>query len=68
MLMFVVVLLFLVLVQGLTKVRDQSRALKNRNDSNNSLEVHTPNSFYLPPLQQSVHECSKCVQYTDYPK
>ena len=45
MLMFVVVLLFLVLVQGLTKVRDQSCALEDRNDSNNSLEVYTPNSF-----------------------
>ena len=45
MLVFVVVLLFLVLVQGLTKVRDQSRALEDRNDSNNSLEVYTPNSF-----------------------
>ena len=44
-LVFVVVLLFLVLVQGLTKVRDQSRALEDRNDSNNSLEVYTPNSF-----------------------
>ena len=38
-------LLFLVLVQGLTKVSDQSRALEDRNDSNNSLEVCTPNSF-----------------------
>ena len=44
-LVFVVVLLFLVLVQGLTKVSDQSRALEDRNDSNNSLEVYTPNSF-----------------------
>ena len=35
----------LVLVQGLTKVSDQSRALEDRNDSNNSLEVYTPNSF-----------------------
>ena len=35
----------LVLVQGLTKVRDQSHALEDRNDSNNSLEVYTPNSF-----------------------
>ena len=33
MLMVVVVLLFLVLMQGLTKVRDQSRALEDRNDS-----------------------------------
>ena len=38
MLVVVVVLLFLVLVQGLTKVRDQSHALEDRNDSNNSLE------------------------------
>ena len=45
MLMFVVVLLFLVLMQGLTKVRDQSRPLEDRNDSNNSLEVYTPSSF-----------------------
>ena len=45
MLMVLVVLLFLVLVQGLTKVSDQSRALEDRNDSNNSLEVYTPNSF-----------------------
>ena len=45
MLVVVVVLLFSVLVQGLTKVRDQSRALEDRNDSNNSLEVYTPNSF-----------------------
>ena len=45
MLVVVVVLLFLVLVQGLTKVSDQSRALEDRNDSNNSLEVCTPYSF-----------------------
>ena len=45
MLVVVVVLLFLVLVQGLTKVSDQSRALEDRNDSNNSLEVCTHNSF-----------------------
>ena len=45
MLVVVVVLLFSVLVQGLTKVSDQSRALEDRNNSNNSLEVHTPNSF-----------------------
>ena len=43
--MVVVVLLFSVLVQGLTKVSDQSRALEDRNDSNNSLEVCTPNPF-----------------------
>ena len=45
MLMVVVVLLFSVLMQGLTKVSDQSRALEDRNDSKNSLEVYTPNSF-----------------------
>ena len=45
MLVVVVVLLFSVLMQGLTKVSDQSRALEDRNDSNNSLEVYTPNSF-----------------------
>ena len=45
MLMVVVVLLFSVLVQGLTKVSDQSRTLEDRNDSNSSLEVYTPNSF-----------------------
>ena len=45
MLMVVVVLLFSVLVQGLTKVSDQSRALEDRNDSYNSLEVYKPNSF-----------------------
>ena len=45
MLVVVVVLLFLVLMQGLTKVRDQCRALEDRNNSNNSLEVYTPNSF-----------------------
>ena len=45
MLVVVVVLLLLVLMQGLTKVSDQSRALEDRNNSNNSLEVCTPNSF-----------------------
>ena len=45
MLVVVVVLLFPVLVQGLTKVKDQSRALEDRDNINNSLEVYTPNSF-----------------------
>ena len=57
--------LFLVLVQGLTKVSDQSHALEDRNDSNNSLEVCTPNSFIQ---QQSRYGCSRYAQYTDYPK
>ena len=30
---------------GTRQIRDQSRALEDRNDSNNSLEVYTPNSF-----------------------
>ena len=59
MLVVVVVLLFLVLVQGLTKVSDQSRALEDRNDSNNSLEVCTPNSFIHLFLQQSGYGCSR---------
>ena len=30
---------------GTHQIRDQSRSLEDRNDSNNSLEVYTPNSF-----------------------
>ena len=30
---------------GTHQITDQSRALEDRNDSNNSLEVYTPNSF-----------------------
>ena len=45
MLVVVLVLLFLVLVQGLTKISDESSALEDRNNSNNSLEVYTPNPF-----------------------
>ena len=30
---------------GTHQIRDQSRALEDRNDSNNSLEVYTPNTF-----------------------
>ena len=30
---------------GTHQIRDQSHALEDRNDSNNSLEVYTPNSF-----------------------
>ena len=46
-------------MQGLTKVRDQSRALEDRNNSNNSLEVYTPNSFihlfYNSPYMDVVY-------------
>ena len=45
MLVVVVVLLFFGSRVGTHQIRDQSRALEDRNDSNNSLEVHTPNSF-----------------------
>ena len=30
---------------GTHQIRDQSRTLEDRNDSNNSSEVYTPNSF-----------------------
>ena len=30
---------------GTRQIRDQSHTLEDRNDSNNSLEVYTPNSF-----------------------
>ena len=30
---------------GTHQIRDQSHALEDRNDRNNSLEVYTPNSF-----------------------
>ena len=45
MLVVVVVLLFFGSCAGTHQIRDQSRALEDRNDSNNSLEVYTPNSF-----------------------
>ena len=45
MLVVVVVLLFLGSRAGTHQIRDQSHALEDRNDSNNSLEVYTPNSF-----------------------
>ena len=52
---------------GTFQVRDQSRTLEDRNDSNNSLGVHTL-LLYSPLLQQSVHGYSRYAQYTDYPK
>ena len=42
--MVVVVLLF-GSHAGTHQIRDQSHTLEDRNDSNNSLEVYTPNSF-----------------------
>ena len=68
MLVVVVVLLFSVLVQGLTKVSDQSRALEDRNDSNNSLEVHTPNSFIHLFYNSPGYGYSRHAQCNCHPK
>ena len=68
MLMVVVVLLFSVLVQGLTKVSDQSRALEDRNDSDNSLEVYTPNSFILLFYNSPYMDVVDMHNILDYPK
>ena len=40
-----VLFLFYFLINPAGTTGDQSRALEDRNDSNNSLEVYTPNSF-----------------------
>ena len=53
MLVVVVVLLF-GSCAGTHQIRDQSCALEDRNDSNNSLQVHTPNSF-IHLLYNSLH-------------
>ena len=45
MVIVVVVVLLFGSRAGTHQIRDQSRPLEDRNDSNNSLEVHTPNSF-----------------------
>ena len=39
---------------GTHQIRDQSRTLEDRNNSNNSLEVHTPKSFIHLPYN-SLH-------------
>ena len=36
---------------GTHQIRDQSHTLEDRNDSNNSLEVYTPNSFIAGLLE-----------------
>ena len=53
MLVVVVVLLFSSCA-GTCQIRDQSHALEDRNDSNNSLEVYTPKSF-IHLLYNSLH-------------
>ena len=50
----VVVVLLFGSCSGTHQIRDQSCALEDRNDSNNSLEVHTPNSF-IHLLYNSPH-------------
>ena len=52
--MVVVVVLLFGSHVGIHLIRDQSHALEDRNDSNNSLEVHTPNSF-IHLLYNSPH-------------
>ena len=52
---------------GTHQIRDQSHALEDRIDSNNSLEVYTPNSF-IHLFYKSVHGYSRHAQCTDYPK
>ena len=54
---------------GTHQIRDQSRALEDRNDSNNSLEVYTPNSFihlfYNSPYMDIVDMHSVIVTLSD---
>ena len=54
---------------GTHQIRDQSRALEDRNDSNNSLEVHTPNSFihllYNSPYMDIVNMHNVVVSPSD---
>ena len=54
---------------GTHQIRDQSRTLEDRNDSNNSLEVYTPNSFihlfYNSPYMDIVDMHSVIVTPSD---
>ena len=54
---------------GTRQIRDQSRALEDRNDSNNSLEVYTPNSFihlfYNSPYMDIVNMHNVIVTPSD---
>ena len=70
MLVVVVVLLFLFgSGAGTHQIRDQSRTLEDRNDSNNSLEVYTPNSFirlfYNSPYMDIVDMHSVLITPSD---
>ena len=53
---------------GTHQIRDQSRALEDGNDFNNSLEVYTPRLLYSPLLHQSVHGYSRHAQCNGHPK
>ena len=54
---------------GTHQIRDQSHALEDRNDSNNSLEVYTPNSFihlfYNSPYMNIVDMHSVLITPSD---
>ena len=54
---------------GTHQIRDQSRALEDRNNSNNSLEMYTPNSFihlfYNSPYMDIVDMHSVIVTPSD---
>ena len=54
---------------GTHQIRDQSRALEDRNDGNNSLEVYTPNSFihlfYNSPYMDIVYMHSVLITPSD---
>ena len=54
---------------GTYQIRDQSHALEDRNDSNNSLEVYTPNSFihlcYNSPYMDIVNMHNVIVTPSD---
>ena len=54
---------------GTHQIKDQSRTLEDRNDSNNSLEVYTPNSFihlfYNSPYMDIVDMHSVIVTPSD---
>ena len=54
---------------GTHQIRDQSRALEDRNNGNNSLEVYTPNSFihlfYNSPYMDIVYMHSVLITPSD---
>ena len=53
---------------GTHQIRDQSRALEDRNDSNNSLGVYTPNSFIHLFYNSPGYGYSRHAQCNYHPK